>query len=251
VSFDTDAIERATLAAVPPRMVEEAEGFLLGLDRGTVGRARSAVPLRHVAPPAGAVARLESRYALHRLPALFRVPRSACFDAFRSELSAAGYSASKPTLTLVGRASDMEALGGSGDVEIAARPDADWAAVFLGEGFDPVDGASRLELLRRSESSVFAVVRVEGAVAAVGSACFSHGWCGVHGMRTAPGHRRRGLAVCLLAALGRQARSWGLDPVFLQVEESNTPALALYQRAGLATAWAYEYWRVGSPASAG
>ena len=35
----------------------------------------------------------------------------------------------------------------------------------------------------------------------------------------------------------------GLGRVFLQVEESNTAALALYQRAGLTTAWHYHYWR--------
>jgi N-acetylglutamate synthase len=243
MSLDTEAIERATFAAVPPQVVEEAEGFLLGLDAGTVGRAHSAVPVRHVAPAVGAVLRLEARYAVHHLPALFRVPRSACFDAFRSELKEQGYAAFKPTLTRVAAVSDMVRLAGSKQVEVRVTPDPEWASVFLGEGFDPIDAESRLELLRRSRTSVFASVCVDGAVAAVGCGCFSHGWLGVHGMRTVPGERGRGLAAQLLAALGQQAGLRGVDQAFLQVEASNKAALALYDRAGFSTAWAYEYWR--------
>ena len=44
---DIEAIERATLDAVPPEQTAVLDGWLLGLDRGTVGRAHSAVPLTH------------------------------------------------------------------------------------------------------------------------------------------------------------------------------------------------------------
>jgi hypothetical protein len=40
---DIEAIERATLAAVSPRRLEELPGWLLAFDEGTIGRARSAV----------------------------------------------------------------------------------------------------------------------------------------------------------------------------------------------------------------
>ncbi|MBW8722896.1 MAG: GNAT family N-acetyltransferase, partial [Polaromonas sp.] len=46
-SSDIETIERATIAAVSPEIVEEFDGWLLPFDSGTVGRARSAVPLRH------------------------------------------------------------------------------------------------------------------------------------------------------------------------------------------------------------
>src|SRR5687768_2300713 len=57
-----EAIERATLAAVPPQRLEEWGGWLLALDDGTVGRAHSAVPLRHGAPPEDVLGTLEARY---------------------------------------------------------------------------------------------------------------------------------------------------------------------------------------------
>jgi N-acetylglutamate synthase len=46
-----------------------------------------------------------------------------------------------------------------------------------------------------------------------------------------------------LAALAQQAIARGIDRLFLQVDEGNAPALALYQRAGFQTAWRYHYWR--------
>jgi N-acetylglutamate synthase len=44
---DIEAIERATLQAVAPEVVESLPGWLLPMDHGTVGRARCAVPLHH------------------------------------------------------------------------------------------------------------------------------------------------------------------------------------------------------------
>ena len=42
-----EAIERATLDAMPPQRLERWGDWLLPFDNGTVGRSHSAVPLRH------------------------------------------------------------------------------------------------------------------------------------------------------------------------------------------------------------
>src|SRR6478609_6118147 len=101
---DTEAIERATLAAVAPRTVEELDGWLLAFDHGTVGRAKSAVPLRHEAPTdaAGMVERIERRYAAQDLAAAFRVADLPCFDVLHAALLARGYQRGKPTFTQTG-----------------------------------------------------------------------------------------------------------------------------------------------------
>ena len=44
---DVEAIERATLDAVAPQAIHEIDGWLLPFDSGSIGRAKSAVPLRH------------------------------------------------------------------------------------------------------------------------------------------------------------------------------------------------------------
>lgn len=241
---EIESIERATLAAVPPQRLVAWAGWLLAFDDGTVGRCHSAVPLRHDAPAPGALPEIEHRYAAAGLPAVLRVPELPAFDALRGELQAQGYRRSKPTLVQIGRVDGLTGsdLPGS-DVQVADTASADWEQVFLGEGFDPVDGASRLAILRRGRGSVFASVREQGRTVAVGSACFSDGWCGVHGMRTLPAHRGRGLATSVLAALGQAARERGVERCFLQVQQDNAAACTLYAARGFATAWLYAYWQ--------
>jgi GNAT superfamily N-acetyltransferase len=90
---------------------------------------------------------------------------------------------------------------------------------------------------------LFGRVRDGDRTVAVGVMSFGFGWAGVHGMRTAPQRRGEGLAGRVLAGLAEAATARGIDRVFLQVEEGNAPARALYARAGLAPVWRYHYWR--------
>ena len=238
----TEAIERATIAAVSPDEVQELDGWLLPFDNGTIGRAKSAVPLTHEAPDVGIIERIESQYAARGLPAVFRLATDTCFDALRSELQQCGYVATKPTWVQTASLQAMRQVTQQPIAAVDKTPDAAWTALFLGEGFDPVDGASRVKSLSRSASNVYASVRDAGKTVAGGAASFSHGWASVHGMRTAQSHRGQGLAGRVLAGLAQAALQCGLERVFLQVEANNPAAQALYKRAGFTTVWVYEYW---------
>jgi N-acetylglutamate synthase len=237
-------IERATLAAVCPQSVQELPGWLLPFDTGTVGRAISAVPLTHEfeADAADLVAQIEARYAAHGLRAAFRLPDVEGFSPLHAYLGAKGYRKEQPTLVQVGSAAAMRKRVEQPVAEVADAPDAAWAQLFLGEGFDSVDGANRVKHLSRAAGAVFASVRKDGETVAGGASNFGHGWASVHGMRTALKYRNQGLATQILASLGQVALELGYDKVFLQVEEGNT-AQHLYQKAGFETAWRYAYWR--------
>ena len=214
-----------------------------------MGRAHSAVPLGHRTADPAVVPRVQACYESRGLTPVFRIPERPAFDAVRQRLRAAGYGATQPTLTMTGLLPGAAATPRDvGTVCLAGSPGDGWSNVFLGEGFDPVDGESRLGLLRRARQSVFASIEQGGEVVAVGSACFAHGWCGIHGMRTAPAWRGRGFASAILASLAREAAAQGLSRAFLQVEMKNAAARSLYRRAGLKDAWVYEYWRRPGPA---
>jgi ribosomal protein S18 acetylase RimI-like enzyme len=238
-----ETLERATLAAVPPREVVAIDGWLLALDQGTVGRAHSAVPTRHQGVDPAVADTIEQHYVRRGLVPVFRVPGTPAFDGLRDALSGKGYAARQPTLTMVADVAAVVRTPSPAPVELHESPGDDWAAVFLGEGFDPVDGASRLGLLRRSRRSLFAGVREQGRVVAVGCGCFAEGWCGMHGMRTVPHQRGRGFAASILAAIAREAVRRGVSRAFLQVEQANAAAQKLYRRAGFEEAWCYDYWR--------
>ncbi len=237
---EVEAIERATVAAVAPPQVLEIDGWLAPLDAGSVGRARSAVPLTHQASPAALDAVIEA-YRAACLPPAFRIADVDGLGPVRAALQAHGFSPAKPTWVKT-----AEALTLSGfcepRAELLEAPDAAWGEVFLGEGFDPQDGADRVRVLTRSPDALFGAVREDGRTLAVGAVSFGHGWAGIHGMRTALAARGRGYAGRLLAAFGGAALARDVRRVFLQVEESN-PARSLYRKAGFEAVWRYRYWQ--------
>lgn len=243
-----DTLERATLEAVAPPNVEEMEGWLLPFDHSTIGRAKSAVPLRHHTLDTAQLQKIEERYAQHQMPAAFRVADVPGLENVHCELARLGYQATQPTLVQVGTVNLMRQVCQDAPAQVSPTPTEAWSQVYLAQGFDPVDGAHRVQALSRSPHLVYASVAEAGQSLAAGTASFGQGWVGIHGMRTVPGHRGRGLAGQILAGLADAALARGLNAVFLQVEESSTAALALYRRAGFATAWRYHYWRKPNPA---
>ncbi len=242
---DVENIERATIAAVSPEAVAELDGWLLPFDSGTIGRARSAVPLRHVTAAPCTIPEIEALYQARGMSAAFRLATHACFDANRQELKRLGYKEQRPTQVQVASAQDVLDVTAENPAQLDDAPDEAWAALFLGEGFDPVDGASRVKALSRAEGSLYSSVREKGQTVAAGAAAFSHGWASVHGMRTAQGHRGQGLAGRVLAGIAEAALQKGIARIFLQVEEGNVAARALYLRAGFRHVWTYAYWRKG------
>lgn len=240
---DIDSLERATLDAVAPPAVEEIENWLLPLDDSTIGRAKSAVPTRHSQVNASDIARIEARYSAQGLRAAFRIADVAGLAPVCTELRQRGYRAEQATRVQIGSARSMRALCTSQVASLNATPEPAWASVYTAPGFDPIDGAHRVQALSRSNCAVYAHIAQDGVSLAAGVGTYSQGWASIHGMRTVTGHRGQGLAVRVMAALADEAIARGLDRVFLQVEDDNTAAIALYQRAGFSTAWRYHYWR--------
>ena len=247
---DIESLERATLQAVAPEQVQEIPGWLLPMDHGTVGRAHSAAPTAHASIDPEAASHIVAAYEAKGFRPVFRVPELPAFDGFRKRLTAMGFTSDMPTLTQVGSLEGVVAalrhLGTEG-VSLDERPDAAWTAMFLGEGFDPVDGASRAASLARAQGTRYVSHREEvngsGQTLACAAASFGHGWLGLHGLRTDAHQRGRGLAGRLLLAMALKAQAQGIERMYLQVHASSTSALALYRRIGLEMAWGYSYWR--------
>jgi GNAT superfamily N-acetyltransferase len=237
---DIESLERATVAAVAPPEVLELSGWLVPLDDGTIGRAKSAVPLRHDLDASGLDA-VEAAYRERGLKAAFRLAEVSGLKAATAEVVRRGYRSEQPTLVMTAPASSVAELAAP-FADLLDHPDEAWGQVFLGEGFDPVDGAHRVKRLTESPDALYGAVREGGRTVAVGVVSFGYGWAGIHGMRTALDRRGSGFASRLLALFGAAAEARQVDRIFLQVEEAN-PAQNLYRRAGFDEAWRYRYWR--------
>jgi GNAT superfamily N-acetyltransferase len=237
---DVESLERATVEAVAPPQVLEIDGWLVPLDNGTIGRAKSAVPLRHDVG-ADALDDIETAYRERGLKPAFRIADLASLGPVSAALAGRGYAVQQSTVVKTGLSSQLAAFS-EASVRILSEPDEAWAAVFLGQGFDPVDGAHRVAALSRAPDALYAAAGEAGSTHAVGVITFGQGWAGVHGMRTAQDHRGKGYASAILGALGRAAQDRGVRRVLLDVEEAN-PARRIYRAAGFSAVWTYRYWR--------
>jgi ribosomal protein S18 acetylase RimI-like enzyme len=158
-------------------------------------------------------------------------------------LAARGYAPTKETLVMLGPPQGRRGGEERDRVVISTAPDDAFETVFTATAGDPEDGRERLETLRRIPAPArFARLDVNGAPAAIGASAIASGFAGVFGMRTAPAHRRQGLARLVLRALLAEAATLGADRAWLQVEADNDPAIALYVDEGFEPAYRYRYW---------
>ena len=217
-------------------------GWRLFASAGFSGRINACWPLGAADRPVeAAIEAVEAWYAAQGLPPKFKLAGDA-FDPpdLADRLAARGYAPTKPTLNMVG------ALGGEPDpqVAIAGEPGADFRSVFADAAFGASgDAAERLAALGRIPAPRgFALLSEDGAPAAVGACVIEGDWAGVIGMRTAPDHRRKGLARRVFRALTDFARGQGARRGYLQVDAGNAAAIDLYRAEGFEDAYLYRYW---------
>jgi N-acetylglutamate synthase len=244
MDIDIESLERATLDAVAPTEVDATlTDWLLPFDSTTVGRAISAVPLRHGGIDPAQIPAIEARYAERGLKTQFRVADVSGLAPLHNGLRQQGYTAQQATLTLVGTVSQWPGVAPDLSVHLSDTPTQAWRSVYLSEDFDPVDGANRVRALSRSQCLVYASLTDASGAVAAGTAAFSQGWASLHGLRTIARERGKGRASALIAALSQEAKRRGVERCFLQVEEGNASAISLYRSLGFQTAWLYHYWR--------
>ena len=109
-------------------------------------------------------------------------------------------------------------------------------------------------MLSGGPSVWFATVPGEGGELgppdAIGRCVVDGRWAGFAAVEVAPERRRQGLATAVMAELARAALAEGASAAYLQVENDNTGAAALYDGLGFADHHAYHYRRAPQDGSA-
>lgn len=236
---DIEALERIADRAWPAAERSSLGPWILNASTGWSGRLNACWPLG--APPlplAEAVDAVEAWYGARGLPPIFKP--AGPLPALEAELAARGYRARTPTLMMV---ADILDAARPERVSVADTVGAAFERVFLGTQENAEDAAERMGAFHRiARPRVFASIEVEGEPVAIGGSAIESDWAGVFGMRTLAAYRRLGLAQDVVAALMAGARAAGATKSYLQVEAPNAPAIALYERFGFRTVFAYSYW---------
>jgi GNAT superfamily N-acetyltransferase len=237
-----DRIEAAALWAWPPRETAWCEGWLLRAAGGRTRRINSARTLVFAegADLDRAIARVERWYAERDLPACFQLTEFAAPARLDQELAARAYARVSPVSVLLLDAAKVGPPEGSA-FELQTRPTPLVMNALCDPHWGPEVRKARAELFARIKKPHVFAVRTEGREPAAGGLCVVDGdLAGIFTMRTAVPFRGRGYARDLFRRLVAWARSAGAKRIYLQVEDDNAPALALY--GGFAPELAYRYW---------
>jgi GNAT superfamily N-acetyltransferase len=241
------ALETAGHLTWPGLEMESAGGWLLKAAAGYTKRANSA-SLTGPGPKHPLtrehVRRAGSWYARRQLPAIFRLtsidPDAGALDRLLDE---SGYRVDSPSIVLhraVEPATTAEPLPGG--AEILDEPLEVWVATHAAmHGPGAVADPRHLCILRACAAPPSCLVlRLDGELGACGLGASAKDLFGLYDIVTHPERRRCGHARRILAALLHRAAQAGARRAFLQVEEANTPARALYAACGFREA--YRYW---------
>ena len=252
------------------RAPEEARlgDWLLRAAGGFTGRANSALGLGDPGRPLDrAVRDVQDWYEARGLPAMICVPHpvgrpeTVPLDRFLAEQgwgvrsgaatvmtapvaqvtqaarpvpAGAGHAVQDPAATVAPAAAVPMA------VAIDPEPGDDWLALYHYRGQPTLPPIAR-QVLTSAPWQAFASVRDGAQTVAIGRVAAADGWAGLTAIEVAPGHRRRGLATAVTALLAAQAAARGAGQVYLQVEDRNAAARALYGRIGFSAHHDYHY----------
>jgi GNAT superfamily N-acetyltransferase len=221
----------------------ELDGWLLSADHGWTGRANSVLPLRMPDRPLDALLdAARSFYTGHGLPLQLQLPLPAR-GLLDDELAARGWSRQRTAVVLTRRLSgpnaELAPEAAGPPVDLAATPDDGWLAGYHYRG-GPLPDFGR-QLLIRHDTVTFASIRLAGRTVAIARGCLDEGWLGISSVEVAADHRRQGLATRMIGRLAGWATALGAQRCYLQVDEYNEPALALYARLGFIEHHRYHY----------
>jgi ribosomal protein S18 acetylase RimI-like enzyme len=215
-------------AAFPAAQREELDGWVLRADPGRHRRTRAAWPrTAGTLPLAARVDALERWYADRGLPGRVQLTPASQPAGLDDLLATRGWVVDAPSGVWTAPLSDLRATTGGWDVAVADRPDPAWWTV---------GGADAAVLGRVTVPCAYAHC---GAAAARGA--LDGGWLGIYEVATAPDARRRGAASAVIAALAAWGAARGAHAAYLQVEDHNAAARALYTRLGMQRSYGYRY----------
>ncbi|WDV44884.1 GNAT family N-acetyltransferase [Clostridiaceae bacterium M8S5] len=85
-----------------------------------------------------------------------------------------------------------------------------------------------------------ASIIIDGECVGVGLGIIERGYIGIYGIFVKPNYRRKGFAKKIMNTLLYEAKERGVNKTYLQVVDSNTPAVDLYRKLGYKHQ--YYYW---------
>jgi ribosomal protein S18 acetylase RimI-like enzyme len=244
------ALEQVAAKGWQARDTRSEFGWLLRANEGFSSRANSVLALHDPTVTLDrALAASRAWYADRGLEAVIATPLPAR-RSLDEALDRLGWSVLgevdlmvAPIAAISVRAPAQRAEAGPAAVlTLADEPDEHWLAAF--QHHDAPSTTLARDLLTRHQRVRFAQIRLDGHIAAIGRGVVDDGWLGLSAIAVDEQVRRRGHAQALVAELAAWGARAGAQQVYLQVEQANVGAIALYDRLGFWRHHSYRYRKV-------
>jgi GNAT superfamily N-acetyltransferase len=249
--------ESRALRGIEPRRLEEAnlnclpaprqlfyDGWVLRVTPGPTKRARSVNAFFGSTRPIDQkIAHCERVYERAGLPLLFRLTPFDAPPTLDAELGARGFVAFDNVLVQVIALESPPAADVRSDVDVeSVMSNAFVEALRALGGTPPRHRATRRAWLAQTSLPARAVVaKLDGRIVGVGQSSIDDGFAMIGSIATADDMRGRGIATTVVNVLLAWAWNHNAHHAYLQVNDDNHRALAVYRRFGFETAYAYHY----------
>ncbi len=246
--------ELETIAAQGWRATSTASlgSWLLRAADGFTGRANSVLPLGSPQRTLDdALAQVDAFYRRHRLPAVFQMPQDAPGSALAELADALERRNWRPynqtyvmTASVAATLSRCPVSAHLPPATFELTPGPGWLSGYLyrGSALPP----SAVQVLVNADAPAFLSIAGDGGdpvPAGVARGVITQGWLGVTAVTVARHRRRSGVGRQLMGELA----SWAeraprpAHSIYLQVDEANNPAIAMYQQLGFVIHHRYRY----------
>ena len=242
---------RLSNASWPAVHTEELGDWLLRASGGFSARANSVMAIGDPGVPFdAALVRVVAFYAEHELPAWAQV---VVGSETGNRFADAGWRTARPgeadsELQLASVAQASRAVrrllpASAPTASVSATADPGWLANDARAQAHPADATA---VLQGPADVGFVSVVEDGMVVAKGRVAGDGDWAGITDVWVSVDHRRRGLALVVMAELLEWAAERGAGTAYLQVRGDNAPGLALYAALGFRTHHTYRYLAQGA-----
>jgi GNAT superfamily N-acetyltransferase len=228
-------------------------GWLLRATGGFTNRANSVLAVGEPGMPLdAAVLKVGDWYADRGLRPVAASPQARLGEDGAEQLLAADGAFRTAGWSLIPDGGTLVMSGATGEVRGAGRPVPAGLTAHLQDEPDPawIDQyhyrgqavpEHGIRLLTSAPEQIFASIRDGERVIGIARGSLAERWAGLTAMEVDPAHRRRGLALALVAMIARWGWEHGALSIFLQTADSNVAAQKLYQAAGFGAHHRYEY----------
>ncbi|MER6416581.1 GNAT family N-acetyltransferase [Streptomyces humidus] len=249
-------LARVAARAWRPLESERLGGWELRAAAGFTRRANSVLPLGDPGMPLDAALDVvRDWYGRRGLPAYVQTATGAegTEEVLSARLEERGWVREVTAQLWIGALAPVADRAEAGGVVTAREADGAWLARYRRKGVGEAalkvlaGGSPRAGEAGRGDGPSVWFASVPGpdggAPAAIGRCVVDGRWAGFAAVEVDPARRREGLGTTVMAALARRALAEGASAAWLQVEEENAGARAMYAGMGFVAHHAYHHYR--------